>query len=350
MIKLISCELYKIVHQRILLLTAVILTVLSVAYMVGTKPMPYNNYRIAAGYYIGLQGKITPQLVKISDTGLKDIDKLYHEGIRLDDKELGLNMLYKDVKAFSSYNAAYNKAVLKGKSGSLMMKRGAPDGVYYAEGWKHIMDYALQAGYIFTIVLAIYGGVVLYSSDYDSGVYSLFIASKKGRRGLLAVRMGAIAVYTALIVLWFCCVNIISNCIIYSLAGFNIPMKFLYTDTFHSMDIFQGFMVSQVVMYVVTLMFGVFSLMLVSVFKSGIPSMVTTLILLLLSFAARACSTTVEGTVKFFLYIAGFKGIIKDSPGIFFGQLYEYEALLVYIAITVLIISISFVLTMRNRA
>lgn len=276
---LLKFELQKILKWKGLYIAASLIIMINAIYVFSTKPSSLSHYRSAYRYYKPEEGYVTVEKAKMAEEGMREINKLYHDGIRFDDKNLGKSILYRDINTavIKSYeykglisNLENNEA--KGRKEKLILKLlknvGPLDSAYYTEGWKEIIKFTWSIGCYFTIMLVILGASLIIPLEYSTGMYMVVNSTKESKRKLIYAKISGIIIFTGIVAAFFAVVNVSVNSYFYGLAGWNAPLKYIYNDTPYNIKVWQFFLVQQLFHILSASIFGMLT-MLISVFRKS---------------------------------------------------------------------------------
>lgn len=253
---LLKFELQKILKWKGLYIAAALLVLINVLYILSTKPSSLSHYRSAYRYYKVEEGYVTAEKIKMAEEGMKEINKLYHDGIRFDEKNLGKSILYRDINAVVTQRNEYIKLIgnlekneIKSDKEKLILKLlkniGPLDSAYYTEGWKEITKFTWNIGYYFTTLLVLLGVSLIVPQEYSSGMYMIINSTKESKRKLIYGKISAVIVFTGIVTAFFAAIDVLVNWYFYGLAGWNAPLKYIYFDTSFNIKIWQFFILQQ---------------------------------------------------------------------------------------------------------
>ncbi|MDF2674128.1 MAG: hypothetical protein K0R09_2396, partial [Clostridiales bacterium] len=284
MMTLLKFELQKILKWKGLYIAALLLILINALYVFSTKPSTLSHYRRAYRYYKVEEGYVTTEKIRIVEEGMKELSKLYHDGIRFDEVNLGRSILYRDINTVVTQRNEYIKVIsnleyneAKTEKEELILKLlknvGPLDSAYYTEGWKEMTKFTWSIGYYFTIMLVLLGVSLIIPQEYSSGAYMIVNSTKESRRKLIFAKMGVVIVYTGIVATLFAVTNILTNWYIYGLEGWNVPLKYIFYDTPYNIKIWQFFFMQQLFHVLSVSILGLLT-MLISIFlKKGVMSL-----------------------------------------------------------------------------
>lgn len=314
MMQLIKYELNKILSLKVIYIgIAVFIGVYSI-YVYQDLPYSLNNYRNVYSYYRNYEGNITAEKVQMAEVGMGELDRLYHQGIKLDDKNLARKLLYKDTNSAVIQKKVYDKSVreyegkgsinAKEKLSFKLLKRVGPvDSVYYTEGWKVIIEFLYQIGYYFSAAIVLIGISNMFPMEYLNGMEDVIGSTKEGKRKLVLAKIAAAAIYTIIIGSFFSLINLIINWYIYGLMGYNVPLKNIYYNTSLDITIYQFFIIQQIIFVGAILTIGLLTMLISIISRSSIMGVITGGgIFLCLDFISRTFGDKLQqGTVMFLI-------------------------------------------------
>lgn len=272
MIELIKYELRKILNWKGIYVGAAMFLIVYAIYIYSSAPSGFNNYRNVYKYYKNGEGIVTKEKILEAKQGIKEINKIYDAGIRLDDKNLGRKLLYRDINTVVYQSNNYMKIVRdlqmnKNKNENekmeykLLKKIGPLNSAFYVEGWKEIITFLWKIGCYFIIALGLVGISIIFPQEYSAGMSGLISSTKESRKKLIWAKISAAFIYVAGITIFFALINISTNYFIYGLSGWNAPLKNIYFYTSYDIKVWQFFIFQQFLFILVASAFGLFALM-----------------------------------------------------------------------------------------
>lgn len=350
---LLRFELEKLLKWKGLYIAAVLLILINALYIFSNKPSSLSHYRSAYGYYKVEEGYVTAEKIRMAEKGLKELNKLYRDGIKFDEKNLGKSILYKDINTVVTHRDEYKKVISnlennkakseKEKSILKFLKNVGPlDSAYYIEGWKEIVKYTWSIGYYFTIMLVLLGVSLIIPQEYSSGMYMIINSTKESSRKLIYSKIIAVIVFAGIVTAFFAVINLFINWYFYGLAGWNAPLKNLYYDTPYNIRIWQFFLIQQLLHVLSLSVLGLFT-MLISIFwkKSAMSLSIGGIVFIIFNWIAGLIGYNAEQSPAGFIIgnIIGLKRICTSYKNIctIFSFPVRYESVLIIIIILLLI-------------
>jgi hypothetical protein len=230
------------------------------------------------------EGFVTTEKIRMAEEGMIELNKLYHDGIRFDEKNLGKSILYKDINTVVTQKDKYKKLIndlendeSKGDKEKLILKHlknvGPLDSAYYTEGWKNIIKFTWSIGYYFTIMLVLLGVSLIIPREYSSGMYMIVNSTKESKRKLIYAKISVVIIFAGIVVAFFAVINILANWYIYGLAGWNAPLKYIYYDTPYNINIWQFFFMQQLFHILSVSILGLLTMLISIIWKKSIMSL-----------------------------------------------------------------------------
>lgn len=362
---LIKFELQKILKWKGLYIAAVLLILINALYIFSNKPSSLSHYRNAYRFYKAEEGYVTKEKIKMAEEGMKELNKLYNDGIRFNDEELGKSILYKDINAVVTERSKYREIIsnlenkqIKSEKEKLILRSlknvGPLDNAYYTEGWKRTTSFTWSIGYYFTIMLVLLGTSLIIPREYSSGMHMIINSTKESRRKLIYSKIGVVIIFAGIVTAFFAAINLLTNWYIYGLAGWNAPLKNLYNDTPYSIRIWQFFFIQQLLHALSASFIGLIT-MLISVFwkKSAISLSIGGIVFIIFNEISRLIGDKAsQGSAGF---IAGnlisLKSIFVSYENIYniFGFPVKYEMVLIITILILLMLMIEAIFTSYRK-
>ena len=365
MMTLLKFELQKILKWKGLYIAAVLLILVNVLYIFSTKPSSLSHYRNAYRYYKVEEGYVTAEKIKMAEEGMKELNKLYHDGIRFDEKNLGKSILYKDINIVVTQKNEYKKVISNLESNKtrsekeklilkLLRNVGPLDSAYYTEGWKEITKFIWNIGYYFTIMLVLLGVSLIIPQEYSSGMYMIINSTKESKRKLIFAKIGAVIVFTGLVTALFAIINVLTNWYIYGLEGWNVTLKCIYYNTPYDIKIWQFFFIQQLFHILSASILGLLT-MLLSIFwrKSVVSLSLGGVVFIIFDEISRLIGdSAAQSSVSFIISnLINLKGIFTSYKNIYniFSFPIQYEMVLIAIILILLIFMIGAIYTSYKK-
>ncbi len=362
---LFKFELQKILKWKGLYIAAVLIIIINALYIFSTKPSSLSHYRSAYKYYKAEEGYVTAEKIRIAEEGMKELRKLYHDGIRFDEINLGKSILYRDINTVVTQRNEYIKVIsnfenneAKSEKEKLILKLlknvGPLDSAYYTEGWKGIIKFTWSIGYYFTIMLVLLGVSIIIPQEYFSGMYMIVNSTKESKRKLIYGKIGAVIVFTGLVAAFFAVINVLANWYIYGLAGWNAPLKYIYYDTPYNIKIWHFFFIQQFFHILSASILGLLA-MLISIFskKSVMSLSLGGIVFIIFDGISRligdkAAQSSVSFIIGDFIDLRGIFTSYKNIYSVFIFSI-QYEVVLATIILILLILMMRAIYTSYRR-
>lgn len=87
-----------------------------------------------------------------------------------------------------------------GKQIEILQNVGDPDRAFFQQGWKNVISYINEIGYLFAAALTILGTANGFSHEYTSRMDHLIFGSRHGRRRVVLAKMASVVIYCASII------------------------------------------------------------------------------------------------------------------------------------------------------
>lgn len=275
-------RLLKNVSIRIALVCAILFCGL---YVYNEIPTQFNDYHQVYKTYQKGQGFIDSEKLHAAKLGMVKLERLYDQGVRFDDNELGELLLYQDVQKVAAekgrheslLRALSTKAGEKEKLEYARLKRvGAPKGAYYTEGWKQVIDFWGSMGCYPAVMITILGVSWLFQQEKNTGMSGLIRSTREGRRRLVTAKISASMLFTLMVVVGLETLNLLAGEYLYSLAGAGAPLENLFFSTPYTLRIWQYWVLKTLLETAVTGIIALFAALVTVAFKNGVVSVAIT--------------------------------------------------------------------------
>lgn len=281
MIQILKHEIYKIFSSKEVYIALTLCLLVYALYVNSIAPSSFNNHRTVYKYYKSEEGFVTSQNILNAKKGMVELNKLYDQGIRFNDEELGKSLLYQDINTVVKEKANYIKLInelqnYKNKkeklSYDIMKKVGPIVCAYYTEGWKSIINFWGDIGYYLILILAFFGISKIFPNEQVTGMDKLIKSTREGNRKLNIAKIIAAIIYVIAITTIFALVNILTNAFIYGLAGFHVPLKNIFIQTPYSIKIYQFWLLTQLMAIVIVSILGLLTMLISIITNSSVIS------------------------------------------------------------------------------
>jgi hypothetical protein len=362
---ILKFELQKILKWKGLYIAAVLLILINALYIFSTKPSSLSHYRSAYRYYKAEEGYVTAEKIRMAEEGMKELNKLYHDGIRFDEKNLGKSILYRDINTVVAQRNQYVKVIsdlenneAKSEKEILILKLlknvGPLDSVYYTEGWKEITKFTWSIGYYFTILLILLGVSLIIPQEYATGMYMIVNSTKESKSKLIYGKISVVIVFAGIVTALFAVINVLANWYIYGLAGWNAPLKCIYYNTPYNIKIWQFFLIQQIFHILSVSVLGLLTL-LISIFtkKSIIALSLGGIVFIIFNEISRligdkAAQSSISFIISDFIDLRGIFTSYKNIYRVFNFSI-QYEVVLAAIIIILLILMMGAIYTSYRK-
>jgi ABC-type transport system involved in multi-copper enzyme maturation permease subunit len=238
MIEMIKHELYKILSKKgIYMIAGIFLVIYAMAMTPEIMKSDQTDYQ-KNSKYVGPTSTEKVEMAKAAlqelesqpATGEENVDiqiQFYDEVIRAgyisDSIQMDLELLQSEIRQMESDGVndyTYKEKVLQYE----MMKKLQTPGVYDNEAWDYIVDFYSAFGFILLSALLLFGLSPVFSEEYSTGMDSILLSTRHGKRKLVTAKIISSVVYVVLAALFFTVINVMVNFIAFGPSGGGSPM------------------------------------------------------------------------------------------------------------------------------
>jgi len=303
------------------------------------------------------------------------VNKLYIEGIRTDDRELGLKLDHPHMMLFANLNIPYRafntmnidmnlndeeiesfyenwpNAVERylGQSHlkyseeeiEVIVKKAeqvkTPFYYEYNRGW-HTLGYQMrETFYIFLIYIA-FVLCDLLAKDNENGIEQMTLSTRDSRKGLYIRKLHASEIFSSIAYLFYIGLLLIYSSIVYSLHGANSSIQFLDVINIFSLTMWQAVFIEFIVGYFSTIVITHFVLFLSALFKRGkIALLICVIYLYLVNDYKMSISDSIQN-IMYFMPQQFIQGVTRTEKLTVIGSLVMPYALVAIFLSTIYIL------------
>ncbi|HET7627078.1 MAG TPA: hypothetical protein VFK44_01705 [Bacillales bacterium] len=229
--QLFKFELYKIFKQKIIYVAFFLLILMSTGFTF------YNASPLQQKIYDQWEGPLTAEKVEKANQANKKLiahlEANENNPVVTESDEIKLG-LYEEIAMAQKIKQRFQERQqkLEQKNNSLAEKESDMiDDIdfshfsYYKGPMKDI-DFVNFFAFGITAAMLLIGLAPIYSNEYSSGVDHYLLSSKKGRKALAWAKIGAVAVYTFLVVIAWELWNLFFNFLQYGNEGWHMPIQY----------------------------------------------------------------------------------------------------------------------------
>ncbi|SHJ77198.1 hypothetical protein SAMN02745163_02560 [Clostridium cavendishii DSM 21758] len=293
--------------------------------------------------------------VKLADKPFIDVEGRFIQGRVFDFEPYSMKELAKEIdnlkKNKKDEEFEYKNKILANSMYKKVMQRE----FNYCDGWNMIVvNYEKLTPYL--IVLFIILGVSsVFASDYEDNVYQIVMASKNGRTKAVFAKVGAVIIYSIVVVLMLSGINILVNGILYGLDGVNAPIQCLYGfwSSPYKLTIGQFLFRSIIITITGTILLAFITMIISNISKSSITTSfiivvmyaIPIILTILIKYSWQKCI----GNLSINKIISAMQIYSFFSTSNLFGQPIKYELFIICLSILQIMIILYFLIRISNK-
>lgn len=226
--RLIKLELFKIYSQKVIYIAfSIFLLYYGLFFYSGMEDR--HEITLQRESYSQYGGEWTEEKDAWATAAVEEFEAARQEVLRMNpDEPLPINpeLIAKSKVAVHIANVSNSRAFHAEHVGELQawVDKQGPAYIFYEQGWKNILLFMPEIGYVFVAALTIFGVAGGYGREYASRMDSLLLSSPHGRTRLTTAKIAATAIYCASVVIAFNGIVFLLNGFYYGLQGFQFPL------------------------------------------------------------------------------------------------------------------------------
>jgi ABC-type transport system involved in multi-copper enzyme maturation permease subunit len=170
-----------------------------------------------------------------------------------------------NISTTSGYSKKQNEMLYR-----IMKKAGEPK-IFYTAGWDYIFDYINSSGTFIMVALILLGLASVFTGEFSTGMDSVILCSKNGKRGIITAKLAASAIYIAALDILFLAINFISNILIFGTKGWDAPIQSLmsYVESPYAFTVLQFYLMGIIIHITGCIAFGMLVLLISSLSRNS---------------------------------------------------------------------------------
>jgi ABC-type transport system involved in multi-copper enzyme maturation permease subunit len=156
------------------------------------------------------------------------------------------------------------------KQYSMMLSSGEPQ-FHYTRTWRYLFSFLSGGSFLFTSILILLVTAPIFSNEYSSGMDSIILSSKGGRKKIVTAKFIATVIYSILTVTLYNIIQFIGYILPSGTLGWEAPLKSetLFALTPYNLNMFQYFCINLLLQILGTVILSLIAVMISSLCKSS---------------------------------------------------------------------------------